>query len=74
MQAYGHPENLYVLNNNMITEECKQTWYMSLQIFLEQTIHQCLEEDILEMGGLKESRNEKSVDMRKLMFLKIFGW
>ena len=74
MQAYGHPENLYLLNNNMITEECKQTWYMSLQIFLEQTIHQCLEEDILEMGGLKESRNEKSVDMRKLMFLKIFGW
>ena len=47
---------------------------MSLQIFLEQTIHQCLEEDTLEMGGLKESRNEKSVDMRKLMFLRIFGW
>ena len=42
------------------------------QIFLEQTTHQCLEEDILEMGGgdwgLEESRNEKSdMGMRKLI-------
>ena len=40
------------------------------QIFLEQTTHQCLEEDILEMGGggIEESRNEKSdMGMRKLV-------
>ena len=40
------------------------------QICLEQTTHQCLEEDILEMGGggLEESRNEKSdMGMRKLI-------
>ena len=46
------------------------------QIFLEQTIHQCLEEDILEMGGGLKEWNEKSdMGMRKLiMFLQIFGW
>ena len=53
--VYGHPGNPHVLNH-MITEgECKESWFnVFSQIFLEQTIHQPLEEDKLEISILKE--------------------
>ena len=51
------------------------------QIFLEQTTHQCLEEDILEMGGggglgiRRITEWEIRYGHEKVdMFLQIFGW